>query len=207
MRRILIAFLGVAAGVLSFDSLNSHALSSGMIPEHAIIPDWLLAGLWAFVIDGLAVAGIWGIKANRGDRVAWSTFMLAAAASLYFQAATSQVAVLEKSVAPVALGLAIVVLKIGSRSETLREEGEAVREEGEVLREEANTASETLREEAKPPAKSSEVLREEGEVVRELFAEDLGLTADRIVEATGVGKRRAQQLLAEAKREGNGHRP
>jgi hypothetical protein len=42
------------------------------------------------------------------------------------------------------------------------------------------------------------------EVVRELLADDQGVTAERVMAATGVGRRRAYELLAQVRAEGNG---
>jgi hypothetical protein len=49
--------------------------------------------------------------------------------------------------------------------------------------------------------------RSSRELVRELLAADHTVTPDRIMEATGVGKRRAYELLAQVRAEGNGSRP
>lgn len=119
-RHALVIFLGVGAAVLSFDALRAYALDqalvSGVIPLHTVAPRGWLATLWAIEVDGMAAAGILGIRARRGDWKAWAMFILALGASLGFQVFALP-AIVARAVPPVALALAIVVLELPTQRE------------------------------------------------------------------------------------------
>jgi hypothetical protein len=106
VRRWLVVFLAAAAAVLSFDALRAQALASGAVHDQA------LAALWAAVIDGMAAAGVLGVRSDRRDRRAWTMLLLAFACSVAFQVVAPQPAWLARAVPPVALLLAIVVLEL-----------------------------------------------------------------------------------------------
>ncbi|HZD02707.1 MAG TPA: DUF2637 domain-containing protein [Actinomycetes bacterium] len=105
MRRWLVVFLAGAAAVLSFDALRAQALASGAVHHQA------LAALWAVVIDGMAAAGVLGVRTDRRDGRAWVMLLLAFACSIAFQVVAPP-AWLARAVPPVALLLAIVVLEL-----------------------------------------------------------------------------------------------
>ncbi len=105
MRRVLVILLAAAAAVLSFDALRSQALASGAVHHQA------LAALWAVTIDGMAAAGVLGVRGDRHDLRAWLMLLLAFAASIAFQM-TAPPVWLARAVPPVALFLAIVVLEL-----------------------------------------------------------------------------------------------
>jgi 5-methylcytosine-specific restriction endonuclease McrA len=117
LERALVCYLGAAAALLSFDALRARALGeaasqTAIIPLQAILPRPVLAGVWASVIDVAAAAGILGLRrTRRRDRTAWCMFVLASVASIGFQMFTPWVA-LGRAVPPVALFLAVVVLKL-----------------------------------------------------------------------------------------------
>jgi len=105
MRRWLVVFLAAAAAVLSFDALRAQALASGAVHHQA------LAALWAAGIDGMAAAGVLGVRTDRRDLRAWAMLLLAFGASITFQITTPPVW-LARAVPPVALLLAIIVLEL-----------------------------------------------------------------------------------------------
>jgi hypothetical protein len=108
-RRALVVFLAASAAVLSFDALRTQALASGAVHHHA------LAALWAVVIDGMAAAGILGVRGDQRDWRAWAMLVLAFVASVAFQVVTPP-AWLARAVPPVALFLAIVVVELSRES-------------------------------------------------------------------------------------------
>ena len=105
MRRPLVVFLALAAAVLSFDALRAQALASGAVHHPA------LAWIWPAVVDGMVAAGVLGVRADRRDWRAWAMFALAFGASIGFQTTTPPLW-LARSVPPVALLLAVVVLEL-----------------------------------------------------------------------------------------------
>ncbi len=105
MRRWLVVFLAAAAAVLSFDALRAQALASGAVHHQA------LAAVWAATVDGMAAAGVLGVRTDRRDLRAWAMLLLAFGASITFQITTPPVW-LARAVPPVALLLAIVVLEL-----------------------------------------------------------------------------------------------
>jgi hypothetical protein len=105
MRRWLVVFLAVSAAVLSFDALRAQARASGAVHHDA------LAALWAVTVDGMAAAGILGVRDDRRDTRAWCMLALAFGASVAFQITTPP-AWLARGVPPVALFLAFVVLEL-----------------------------------------------------------------------------------------------
>jgi hypothetical protein len=105
MRRWLVVFLAAAAAVLSFDALRAQALASGAVHHQA------LAAVWAATVDGMAAAGVLGVRTDRRDLRAWVMLLLAFGASITFQITTPPVW-LARAVPPVALLLAIVVLEL-----------------------------------------------------------------------------------------------
>jgi hypothetical protein len=105
MRRWLVVFLAAAAAVLSFDALRAQALASGAVHHQA------LAAVWALVVDGMAAAGVLGVRTDRRDWRAWIMLLLAFTCSVAFQVLVPP-AWLARAVRPVALLLAIVVLEL-----------------------------------------------------------------------------------------------
>ncbi len=105
MRRWLVVFLAAAAAVLSFDALRAQALASGAVHHQA------LAAVWALVVDGMAAAGVLGVRTDRRDWRAWTMLLLAFTCSVAFQVLVPP-AWLARAVPPVALLLAIVVLEL-----------------------------------------------------------------------------------------------
>jgi hypothetical protein len=105
MRRWLVVFLAAAAAVLSFDALRAQALASGAVHHQA------LAAVWALVVDGMAAAGVLGVRSDRRDWRAWIMLLLAFGCSVAFQVLVPP-AWLARAVPPVALLLAIVVLEL-----------------------------------------------------------------------------------------------
>src|SRR6266487_6253408 len=105
MRRWLVVFLAAAAAVLSFDALRAQALASGAVHHQA------LAAVWAATVDGMAAAGVLGVRTDRRDLRAWAMLLLAFGASITFQITTPPVW-LARAVPPVALLLAIIVLEL-----------------------------------------------------------------------------------------------
>jgi hypothetical protein len=59
-------------------------------------------------------------------------------------------------------------------------------------------------EPAPPDAVHDAAKRTSREVVRELLAGDTTVSAEQVMETTGVGRRRAYELLAQVRAEGNG---
>jgi hypothetical protein len=115
-RRALVWVLAAGAAVLSFDALRAYALGApplagGVIPVRTVVDREWLAALWAIEIDLAAAVGIFGIRDNRKDPLAWLTFVAAGFASVGFQV-FSLPAVAARAVPPMALFLAIVVLEL-----------------------------------------------------------------------------------------------
>jgi len=105
IRRVLLGFLALSAAVLSFDALRVQVLASGGVHHRA------LAALWACVVDGLAAAGLLGLRADRRDLRAWCMTVLAFTGSVAFQVAVPPVWV-ARAVPPVGLFLAVLVLEL-----------------------------------------------------------------------------------------------
>src|SRR6266516_510479 len=105
VRRVLLGFLALSAAVLSFDALRVQVLASGGVHHRA------LAALWACVVDGLAAAGLLGLRADRRDLRAWCMTVLAFAGSVTFQVAVPP-AWLARAVPPIGLFLAVLVLEL-----------------------------------------------------------------------------------------------
>jgi hypothetical protein len=105
IRRVLLGFLACSAAVLSFDALRLQVLTSGGVHHHA------LAALWAGVVDGLAAAGLLGLRADRRDLRAWLMTVCAFTASVAFQVSVPP-AWLARAVPPVGLFLAVLVLEL-----------------------------------------------------------------------------------------------
>jgi hypothetical protein len=105
IRRVLLGFLAISAAVLSFDALRLQVNASGGVHHHA------LAALWAGVVDGLAAAGLLGLRADRRDLRAWLMTVCAFTASVAFQVSVPP-AWLARAVPPVGLFLAVLVLEL-----------------------------------------------------------------------------------------------
>src|SRR6266516_4342807 len=125
VRRVLLGFLALSAAVLSFDALRLQVLASGGVHHHA------LAALWAAVVDGLAAAGLLGLRADRRDLRAWLMTVLAFAGSVTFQVAVPP-AWLARAVPPIGLFLAVLVLELPRPGAARRELALSVRASSEV---------------------------------------------------------------------------
>jgi hypothetical protein len=180
---LLVAAIALIAFSVSFEAISAYAVAVGAFPHP-------LRWCAPLLVDTFTLAACLVILARSRDGVravyAWSLVVVASTVSVALNVAHAPphtAARLVAALPPVALLAAL----------------ELVMSEARRLR-----AAPTSAEPAPPGAPQDATERTSREVVRELLVGDAQVGAERVMAATGVGRRRAYELLAQVRAEGNG---
>jgi hypothetical protein len=184
---LLVGAIALIAFAVSFEAISAYAVTVGAFPQP-------LRWCAPLLVDAFTVAACLVILARSrdGDRAtyAWSLVVSASSASVALNVAHAPAHTAARLVAALPPAALLAALEL-------------VMSEARRLRARAVTAEPAAR-----PARAGELQaageRTSREVVRELLAGDQDVTVQRVREATGVGRRRAYELLAQVRAEGNG---
>jgi hypothetical protein len=180
---LLVAAIALIAFAVSFEAISAYAAGVGAFP-HAL--RWCAP----LLVDTFTLAACLVILARSRDGVravyAWSLVVTASTVSVALNVAHAPphtAARLVAALPPTAL-LAALELVMSEARRLRGAPGGADSAAAGALRDAAERTSR--------------------EVVRELLTGDAGVSAERVMAATGVGRRRAYELLAQVRAEGNG---
>jgi Protein of unknown function (DUF2637) len=173
---LLVGAIAALAFLVSFEAISQYAVAVGAFPRS-------LRYCAPLLVDAFTVAAGLVILARARDGVravyAWSLVAVASGVSIALNVAHAPRTLAAQLVAALPPAALLASLEL-------------------VLSEARRTRP------VQPSEEPSEQGRTSRDVVRELVATDRGSVAD-VVAATGVGKRRAYELLAQVRAEGNGH--
>ncbi len=183
---LLVGAIALIAFAVSFEAISGYAVEVGAFPHG-------LRWCAPLLVDTFTLAACLVILARARDGVratyAWSLVVVASTVSVALNVAHAPPhtsARLVASLPPAALLASL----------------ELVMSEARRLRVRAVTVRTASAGELEVRAE-----RTSRELVRELLTSDHEVSAERVMEATGVGRRRAYELLAEVRAEGNGDGP
>jgi hypothetical protein len=184
---LLVGAIALIAFAVSFEAISAYAVAVGAFP-HAL--RWCAP----LLVDTFTLAACLVILARSRDGVravyAWSLVVAASSASVALNVAHAPAHTAARLVAALPPAALLAALEL-------------VMSEARRLRVHAGSAELAARP-APPAALQAAAERTSREVVRELLASDAGVSAERVMEATDVGRRRAYELLAQVRAEGNG---
>jgi Protein of unknown function (DUF2637) len=180
---LLVAAIALIAFAVSFEAISAYAVAVGAFPHP-------LRWCAPLLVDTFTLAACLVILARSRDGVravyAWSLVVTASTVSVALNVAHAPPHTAARLVAALPPAALLAALEL-------------VMSEARRLRGAPASA-----EPAPPGALRDAAERSSREVVRELLADDAALGAERVMAATGVGRRRAYELLAQVRAEGNG---
>jgi hypothetical protein len=180
---LLVAAIALIAFAVSFEAISAYAVQVGAFPR-------ALRWCAPLLVDTFTLAACLVILARSRDGVgavyAWSLVVVASTVSVALNVAHAPPHTAARLVAALPPAALLAALELVM--------GEARRLRG------APTSAAPAQRGA--PGDAAE--RTSREVVRELLAGDAQVGAERVMAATGVGRRRAYELLAQVRAEGNG---
>jgi hypothetical protein len=184
---LLVGAIAALAFLVSFEAISDYAVRVG-----AFSP-----GLrWAapLLVDTFTVAATLVILARSRDGAravyAWSLVVVASTVSVALNVAHAPPHTPARLVAALPPAALLAALEL-VMSEARRLRG-------------APAGAEHRARPAQPDELAAAGERTSRQIVRELLAGEPGVTVERVMEATGVGRRRAYELLAQVRAEGNG---
>ncbi len=176
---LLVGAIALIAFAVSFEAISTYAVQVGAFPR-------ALRWCAPLLVDTFTLAACLVILARSRDGVravyAWSLVVTASTVSVALNVAHAPPHTAARLVAALPPAALLAALEL-------------VMSEARRLRGAPASAEPGAR-----PAQSRDV-------VRELLTADALVTAERVMEATGVGRRRAYELLAQVRAEGNGKVP
>jgi hypothetical protein len=180
---LLVAAIALIAFAVSFEAISAYAVAVGAFPH-------TLRWCAPLLVDTFTLAACLVILARSRDGVravyAWSLVVTASSVSVALNVAHAPPHTAARLVAALPPAALLAALEL-------------VMSEARRLRGAPATA-----DSAPPGAPGDAAERTSREVVRELLAGDPQVGAERVMAATGVGRRRAYELLAQVRVEGNG---
>jgi hypothetical protein len=198
---LLVASIATIAFAVSFEAISQYAVAVGAFPR----PLRYCAPL---LVDAFTVAAGLVILARSRDGVratyAWTLVVVASAVSISLNIAHAPrtlAAQLVAALPPAALLASLeLVLSEARRTRERTPAAHPTTDSAPVSAEPALVITPAVQTGAEDRA---EILTSR-DVVRELLTTDHTVTAERVMEATGVGRRRAYELLSQTRAEGNG---
>jgi hypothetical protein len=180
---LLVAAIAVIAFAVSFEAISAYAIAVGAFPHP-------LRWCAPLLVDTFTLAACLVILARSRDGVravyAWSLVVTASTVSVALNVAHAPPHTAARLVAALPPAALLAALEL-VMSEARRLRGAPAR---------AGSAP--------PVALRDAAERTSRQIVRELLAGDQDVTVEQVREATGVGRRRAYELLAQVRAEGNG---
>jgi Protein of unknown function (DUF2637) len=184
---LLVGAIAALAFLVSFEAISAYAVQVGAFSPRL---------RWAapLLVDTFTVAATLVILARSRDGAravyAWTLVGLASAVSISLNIAHAPPHLSSRLVAALPPAALLAALEL-------------VMSEARRLRARAASADLAARP-AQPGGLATAGERTSREIVRELLAGDPEVTVERVREATGVGRRRAYELLAQVRAVGNG---
>jgi hypothetical protein len=183
---LLVGAIALIAFAVSFEAISAYAAGVGAFPT-------ALRWCAPLLVDTFTLAACLVILARSRDGVravyAWSLVVTASSVSVALNVAHAPHRLSAQLVAALPPAALLAALEL-------------VMSEARRLRGAPASA-----EPAPPDAVHDAAKRTSREVVRELLAGDTTVSAEQVMETTGVGRRRAYELLAQVRAEGNGKVP
>ena len=180
---LLVGAIALIAFAVSFEAISAYDAGVGAFPHS-------LRWCAPLLVDTFTLAACLVILARSRDGVravyAWSLVVTASSVSVALNVAHAPPHTAARLVAALPPAALLAALEL-------------VMSEARRLR-----GTPTAAESAPPGALQDAAERTSREVVRELLTGDAGVSAERVMAATGVGRRRAYELLAQVRAEGNG---
>jgi hypothetical protein len=189
---LLVGAIALIAFAVSFEAISAYAAGVGAFPHS-------LRWCAPLLVDTFTLAACLVILARSRDGVravyAWSLVVTASTVSVALNVAHAPPHTAARLVAALPPAALLAALEL-VMSEARRLRGTPTAAE--------SAPPGALQESAPPGALQDAAERTSREVVRELLTDDAGVSAERVMAATGVGRRRAYELLAQVRAEGNG---
>jgi hypothetical protein len=180
---LLVAAIALIAFAVSFEAISAYAVQVGAFPR-------ALRWCAPLLVDTFTLAACLVILARSRDGVravyAWTLVAVASGVSIALNVAHAPHRLSAQLVAALPPAALLAALEL-------------VMSEARRLR-----AASASAQPAAPGALRDAAERTSREVVRELLTGDAQVGAERVMAATGVGRRRAYELLAQVRAEGNG---
>jgi Protein of unknown function (DUF2637) len=191
---LLVGAIALIAFAVSFEAISAYAVAVGAFPRQ-------LRWCAPLLVDAFTVAACLVILARSrdGDRAvyAWSLVVVASSVSVALNVAHAPPHTPARLVASLPPAALLAALEL-AMSEARRLRARAARAEADA------PPAQDLTRPAQPAQLQAAAERSSRQVVRELLAGVDQVDVEQVMAATGVGRRRAYELLAQVRAEGNG---